>query len=574
MQYLAIASGAGNSINAIDIVHDEYTLRWNMVTYTRFKVSEPSVLFREVNAFWAKQTPQIQTRAFLIYWNLYRILDDPMNVLTLNTDSKLKGKDSNQDLINLYEEYLKQEAALPADYNQQDHGNLLQREYVGLYLKKLYELFTQKHADEIVANMTILYAQTMTDVKPEVNRQYPDTGRTHTRSDYNALASLAIRLRPVLPIFGQCMHVYQDKRKSGLKESAIVSQLNETDVFEMPACVKLKDFMDASLKQFKGAAVTTVNGGIGIAELPYWCLAKALYRRVACGEIDSVDGLSSIVTNIFNFIEKSVLESVNRNFGPVHRKARPDQPSGGSKGEDNQSIIEAIKAREDITRGRRRMVNVFARNVGLIAKRIDLTIPLDLVQECCLLTPTKLASVPHPVQDGLIRWVMSSAEHSKFPNDNLGGTLGLHHNVDYLRREELALYTGISQAVLEHWGYPELAALFDASVSIKEGIVPTAAMWAHDDFSPEIVGQLVELFPYEISGTRKTPSIEERNVGANDAREMTTMISMENWVVRPGRYTQKIMADREGFLTFPPGFANRVAELLIRCCKPKADFLI
>lgn len=565
MQYCAIPNGSGDSIGAVDIVHNEYTLRWNMVTYTRFKLSDPAVIFREVNAFWAGQSTKIQDRAFLIYWFMYRILRDPNNVMTMSENSQLENIPQNKDLTDLMNRYIKEETSLPPGTEEMDHGNLLQREYISLYLKKLYDMFTIKDSDNIVANMSIVYATTMSEVQPVTNKQYPDSGRTHTRVDYNALASLAIRMRPVLPVFGQCMHVYQDKRRSGLKESAIVKQLELTDIFEMSACNKLKDFMEASLKTFKQGSVTTVNGGIGTAELVYWCLAKALYRRVACGEIDSTDGQSSIVTNIFNFIEKSVLESVNRNFGPVHRKTRPDEKPGSSKGEDNQSIIESIKAREEITRGRRRMVNVFARNVRLIAKRIDPSIPIELVDECCKLTSEKLQRHPHMVQDGLVRWVLSAAAPRW---GHLEGSLGLHHNVDYLRREELALYMGVAQAVLEHWGYIELAALFDATVSVKEGVVPVAAMWSHDDFSPEVVGKLVELFPYEISGTRRNPSIEERNVGARDVREMTTAISIENWIVNKGRYTDRISVDRDGYLVFPAGFVNKIAELLIYCCSP------
>lgn len=565
MQYNAIPSGSGNSISAIEIVHGGYSMRWNMTTYVRFKLSDPAVLFREINAFWASKPQDIQDRVFLIYWFLYRVLDDPNNVLTLGAESYVEDK-KNKDLLAIYERYVKQEAQLPPATEEMDHGNLLQREVVTMYFKKMYQLFTMKDSDAIVAGMTIVYANTMGDVQPANDRQYPDSGRTHTRADYNNLASLAIRMRPALPILGQCMHVYTDRRKSGLKESAIIKQLEETDIFDMPATLKLKDFMEASLKLFKYDAVTTVNGGIGRAELPYWLLAKALYRRVACGEIDSTDGLSSIVTNIFNFIEKSVLESVKRNFGPVSRKARPDEKPGGGKSEDNQSIIEAIKAREDITRGRRRMLNVFARNAKMIARRIDPTVSMERLEACCRLSPDKLSQTPHDVQDGLMRWVLSSAVPI---HGDVKGSLGLHYNVDYLRREELNVYMGITQAILEHWGYIELAALFESSVDTKDGVVPVAAMWAHDDFSAEVVGRLVDLFPYEVSGTRKAPSIEERNVGAKDAREMTTLISMENWKVGNGQYSKLVKVDRDGFMVFPPGFANRIAELLIHCCSPR-----
>lgn len=569
MEYIAIPSGSGNSINGVEIVHKGRSLRWNMSTYTRFKLTDPAVLFREINPFWARQTEEIQDRVFMIYWFIYRVLDDPMNVLTLTLEGTEPIVDKKGDLQSIYNKYIKESEELAASHGPQERGNVIQRDCVEAYLGKLYQLITAKDTDDIVAGMTIIYANTMTEKVPETNRLYPDTGRTHTRSDYNALVSFAIRNRPALPIFGHCMHVYQDKRKSDLKESSIISQLQSTDLFEMPAAIKLRDFMEASIKQFKKANVTTVNGGIGIAELADWCLAKATFRRVACGEIDSHDGQSSIVTNVFNYIEHSVLESVNRKFGPVSRKARPDErEGGGGKGEDNQSIIEAVKAREGITRGRRRMINVFARNTIMIAKRIDPTVPLDLIKARTLLTPEKLAVVPHPVQDGLIRWVMSAATHRFGDGGRLQGSLGLHHNVDYLRREELALYTGIAQAVLEHWGYIEMAALLEAVAKPSEGIVPTAAMWADDAFAPDVLSKLVDLFPYEVTGTRKVTSIEERNVGARDAREMTTMISTETWAVRKGAYTDRITADRDGFLVFPPGFVNQVAELLIRCCDP------
>lgn len=558
MRYNAIASNAGNSIQAVEIEHGGHTTRWSMSTYTRFKVSDPTILFREVNAFWEKQPEAAQQRAWFIYWQMYRILDDPMNTLTVTLNSQLSeniGKE-NADIVKLYDDYILRMEHKDPDYSEHDYDNMLQREYLSAFLSKLYEMFTEKDAMDIVKNLMIVYASTMVETvetKEGVPNNYPDTGRTYTRSDYNNLTALAIRLRPMLPLFGQCMVVFQDRRKSSMKEATIVSLLNETDIFDMPAVPKLMTFMEASLKQFKATSTVIINGGTSTSGLVSWLTAKALFRRVAPGEIDSGDGLSSIVTNIFNFIERSVFESVNRTFGPVSTKKRPDDDSrSNGRSDDTQSLLETVNSREEITRGRRRMINVMAASSFAIAKRIDPTVDLKMVEEYTRLDPRKMAHDHHPVHEGLCRWVVSGAVP--------------HHNLDYLRRDRLFIYLGITKAILEHWGFIEFAALMDAYPSSRDGIMPVASLWSQDSFSQEIVGQMVNMFPYEVTGGRKNCSIEERNVGLTDVRKMGTMISVENWVLNESPFKDRVNLDRDGFISFPPGFINQIGQLLIKCC--------
>lgn len=558
MQYIAIASNAGNSIQAVEIEHNGLRTKWSMSTYTRFKVSDPSILFREVNEFWSKQTQEMQTRAWFIYWQMYRILDDPMNTLTLSTTASLGDEytKSNKDLVEMYDKYIYDMEHKDPGYSEQDYDNMLQRSTLTRFVSKLYELFTEKDAMTIVNNMMIVYASTMVEVVETTvgaANNYPDTGRTYTRSDYNNLTGLAVRLRPALPLFGQCMQVFQDRRKSSMKESMIVALLNDTDIFDMPAAPKLMTFMEASLKQFKALNTVIINGGTSENYLASWLTAKALFRRVAPGEIDSSDGLSSIVTNIFNFIERSVFESVNRTFGPVSTKKRPDDESrSNGRSDDTQSLLETVNSREEITRGRRRMINVMAASTYAIARRIDPTVDLALVDECTRLDPVKMARDPHPVQEGLTRWVISSGVP--------------HHNVDYLRRDRLFLYMGVTKAILMHWGYTEFAALMDAYPSTRDGIMPVASLWSQDRFSADLVGQMVSTFPYEMTGGRKACPIEESNVGLRDSREMATLISVENWVLDAGPLVDKVNYDRDGFISFPPGFINKIGQLLIQCC--------
>lgn len=481
-------------------VHGGKSIKWNTQTHSKLKFHNADQIFKEVNEFWASKPEKVQAEIFQAYEDIFACLTTP-------DDSE------NQN------ERLKELVAI------------------------IYKHFTVKDAEDIVNGLNLTYPSTMT----EDYGSEGDNGRTHRRSDYHRLVQLAIRLRPMLPIFGHYIRTFLDQPGTQYRESNAVSLLNGTDVLKVQAVEKLISFMEVTLKNFQHQNSTILNG-LGTSELPYWLVAKALFRRVAPGEIHSVDDVSSIITNVYNFVVKSTLDSVPRNFGGTKAKTRTAE--GGGKSDENISLLESIRIREQVPGGRKVVVNVYSRTILAIAVRVDSTIPHHMVHECCQLTGERIARDVHPVQEKLARWVLSR------------GCPPSHY--DLLQREGVYRYIGAAQALLWHWGYLELAALMEAVPQQETTLAPMASLWVRNSLSKERLEKLRERYPHTLPLTRRDQNPDEAIVGVAGVTELAREIYSEEWALdKDSRFYDKVDHNEHGYIILSPGFRNILADLLL-----------
>jgi hypothetical protein len=482
-------------------VHDGKSLSWNTQTHSKLKFHNAAQIFKEVNELWAAKSAKEQQEIFDAYEAIHISLSTP------------------------------------------DDGER-QSDKLKLLVAKIYKHFTVKNAEEIVNGLNLVYPSTMAE---EFGAE-GDNGRTHRRSDYHRLVQLAIRLRPMLPIFGQYIRTFLDQPGSQYRESTAVEILNGTDVLTMPAVEKLISFMEVTLKNFQHQNSAILGGKLGTAEMPYWLVAKAIFRRVAPGEIHSADDVSSIITNVYNFVVKSTLDSVPRNFGGAKPKTRTAE--GAGKSDENISLLESIRIREQVSGGKKVFVNVFSRNILFTARRVDPTVPEDLVNECCRPAVDRLTRVVHPVQETLTRWVLSR------------GCPPSHY--DLLKREGAHRYVGATQALLQHWGYLELAALMEAVPPQDMTLAPSASLWHRDTLSKDRLEALRVRYPYTITLTRRDQNPDEANIGFSGITELARQIHSEEWVLaKDSRYYSRVQHNEQGHIILPPGFRNILCDLLL-----------
>lgn len=481
-------------------VHDGKTIKWNTQTHSKLKFNNAALIFKEVNEFWASKSQAIQAEVFGAYEAIY-------NCLTTPDDSE------------------NQSARL--------------RSLVAI----IYKHFTVKDAENIVNNLNLTYPSTMT----EDYGNEGDNGRTHRRSDYHRLVQLAIRLRPMLPVFGQHIRTFLDQPGTQYRESSAISLLNGTDVLTVPAVEKLISFMEVTLKNFQHQN-STILGGLGTSELPYWLVAKALFRRVAPGEINSDDDVSSIITNVYNFVVKSTLDSVPRNFGGAKAKTRTTE--GTSKTDENISLLESIRIREQVTGGKKTFVNVYSRTVLPTVLRVDPTVPHEYVDQCTKFTTERLAQDIHPVQETLARWVLSR------------GQCPSHY--DLIQREGVFRIIGATQALLWHWGYLELAALMEARPQDDVSLAPMASLWVRNALSKDRLDKLRERFPYTMPLTRRDQNPDEAIVGVAGVIDLARQIHSEEWILSKDSAFYNLVDHNElGYIILSPGFRNVLADLLL-----------
>lgn len=488
------------AFQSVSTVHGGKSIKWNTQTHSKLKFHSADTVFKEVNDFWARKSEKVQAEIFGAYEAIHECLTTPDD--SENQAEKLKS------LVAI-----------------------------------IYKHFSVKDAEDIVNGLSLTYPSTMTE---EYGTE-GDNGRTHRRSDYHRLVQLAIRLRPMLPIFGQYIRTFLDQAGTQYRESSAVSLLNGTDVLRVPAVEKLISFMEVTLKNFQHQN-STILGGLGTSELPYWLVAKALFRRVAPGEIHSVDDVSSIITNVYNFVVKSTLDSVPRNFGGSKPKTRTSE--GTSKTDENISLLESIRIREQVSGGKKVLVSVFSRTILALAVRVDKDVPHDMVNACCSFSGEHLSREIHPVQETLARWVLSR------------GCPPSHY--DLLPCEGAYRYIGAAQALLWHWGYLELAALMECVPQQDVNLAPMASLWARDSLSKDRLELLRARFPHTLPLSRRDQNPDDAVVGIAGVSDLARQIHSEEWILdKDSRFYDKVGHSERGHLILPPGFRNVLADLLL-----------
>lgn len=479
-------------------MHNGESISWNTQTYSKLKFHNAAVIFSEINAHWATLPEKNQAKIFAAYKEIHQHLTAP-------------------------------------DDEKQQVERLMQ------LMVEIYKDFSAKDAEDIVNGLNLTYPSSMAETHGEGG----DNGRTHTRADYHRLVQLAIRMRPMLPVLGQYIHTFLDQPGSQYRETSAIKILNATDVLKMPAVEKLVSFMEATLKNFQHQNSAILGGKLGTAEMPYWLVAKAIFRRIAPGEVHSVDDVSSIITNVYNFVVKSTLDSIPRNFGGTKNKTRTTE---GSNKDENVSLLEAIRIREQISGGRKKVVDVYSRNILFTARRVDPTVPEAMVEECTRPDINRLNREVHDVQSIMARWVMSRGQPPS--------------HYDLLKREPVFRFLGAAQALLWHWGYLELAALMDAVPVQDLTMAPSATLWAREELSKDRLEKLRERYPHVSQLTRGSQNPDEAIKGVVENAELARMIHSEEWVLeKDSRFYNLVNHNEQGHLILSPGFRNIIADL-------------
>lgn len=493
------------AFRSLKTVHNGEELVWSATTYGKITFHDINRLYKEFNECMEGKSAQVQQEIFNAYKRIH---------MSLKTTG---GDDHKKHLSDICKD-----------------------------VKIIYDRYTKKDAAEMFKRAVIRYPKTMADSYGTGGGDY---SRTYKISDYDDLIRLSLRYRAIVPVFGQYMVSVHNNDALGTqyKESSAMSLLRLTDVESDPAMEKLYMYMDATLQKFSPQATAAVHKGLGSDEMPYWLAKKAVFRRVAIGELDNGDDLSSIVTNVYNLV-KTILDSMGRNFGITRTKTRiPESAST----EENISHLEAIRVSQQLSDGDKTTINVAYRDGFNYARVVDPTIPESLVLSCIQHTGEWAAQTIHPHQKLLCRWVLS---RSNSP-----------WNMDCLGRESTMTAIGVTQAILYHWGYKQLASLMTAVAVDDLNVAPTTSLWDRDDLPKDMVKTLSETYPYFKPTGKKDQSVDFLNCGFVGVNNAAGQIYQSDWRhARPSWMEQEIGIDRAGTILIPPNLKLQIAEVMIK----------
>lgn len=466
-----------NTLGAFQILlsHGEESSRWDISAYARTSDRAASLdtgqMFEEINAYWATLPPSQQKAIWEIYQEVKEILETDFALSTI---------------------HLRLQKCVKRLYD----------------LMPMHEIHKWFHFHGRVRIPTTL--------KEHYGPQDPQD-RTYLRGDYVDLVVLAIALRPMVPIWGAYISSTKKETGSTFKELMALSLLYQCYLVHAPSFNRLKTFVEASVKHSmdQGPSPTAVLGGMGSTELPDWVFALTMVRRLAVGEISAPDDSSHIITNVYQYISNT-LKSMDRKFGGKFggKVSEKMQPTSGSE-EDKTSVVEMYKVKQEVSDGDLVIVNVYTENPFEMALRVEPALDLKRVEQC-LQAVKALENLPlQPHQITLVQWVMAACLPVR--------------GIQLLMKPALLRAIAVTQAVLWHWEFHDLAALASASPLINARDVMVAGLESRTRIPKDLMAQLEQLYPHYQQQRGKQTTPRQVNVAARAVDAFCDLVTRSDW---------------------------------------------
>ncbi|MBE0438172.1 MAG: hypothetical protein IBX57_00200 [Gammaproteobacteria bacterium] len=470
MQYI-VTKTERNTLSYITVRHGNKEIEWNVTVYGRSTLQNPTTMFDNVNAYMKTLPDDLQDKIFDVYVNVGEVLD---NVTDFNKVHTLLQK----QVAILY--------------------NLLDFEALSRWVKLKGQINTP----------TELKTDFDTD-KNELTEKL-----TYLRDDYRDLIAFSLYLKPMLPIFGEYLNHTSRDISGKFRDHFVLSLLSKSKVIKLNPYKRLEIYINASIEKEERKAqaafksTSAVFGGLGSSELPEWLMSKVIIRRVVIYEETLGD---SLIANIYHTITQQV-NSLDKTFsGRINEK----RPTGNVNDDDNASIAENYKVKQEISDGDLTVLSVYTDRFLDMASIVDPTIDPKSV-EVFIKHFDQLEGLKiqkhHLV---LAQWVLSKAISPR--------------GVPSLNKPSLLKAMGVTQALLWHWGFQEVSLLLSAQPAPNNGQhlgLPTSRV------SKYHTEKFQELYPYQ---RRLTSNINLRsaNVGLKAIDIVSTDLISSDWFYHP-----------------------------------------
>lgn len=521
MQIELTASGEGGQ-RCLVMTHDLGRLEWNIAFAQGLKNLAPVV--REINGYWAKLSLNRQVGIFRQYEKIHAMLENVASEGRL--DQQLRPE-----------------------------------------MEMLFQLHPYAEAEEYVRRFgAVKYPR---DLRDEYGVGAPATPLTYLRTDYTGLLVLTLLMRVALPVLGAYIARVKDIAGTNYKELKAISIMSMTHVVTSTPYEKLKAYICTYISD-TDTPLSAVLDGLGSEVLPNWLLAQALIRRIASSElvyVDAPEEPQNIVRSIYNYIRNVIDSPDKRHGGPVREKVPDNRDS--SHGDDNMSRADLIKVKQLVAEGNLVVYSVYAEDYIRMAKRIDSTIPVKSVEACLIKLQSDNSFSIDSAQTTLVQYCLNCVIPAR--------------GIPQLEYDALLCAVAVTQALLFHWGFMDLAALLTA----KRSPIPSTTMIgaARNKLTKEQVAALVVQYPHHqlingrfarpvFDGSMSADLIEQaniaNNVGINAINLLTGQFADSAWILKlPEEFadcTYTMTRGDYGWL-IPQTIKNQLADLILKVAK-------
>lgn len=409
-------------------------------------------------------------------------------------------------------------------------------------LGQMYDLMPQEEMDFWVKfHAKVKYKE---DLDHVLDPNDPNPGRTYLFSDYQGLVVLTIAVRPMVPIWGE--YIARIKKDVGgiYKEYTAFKLLSKSWIIKSPYVERLQLYIESS-NLHNASNVAAILSGLGTDELPEFLLAFVIVRRVAVGDIDATNTNGSIISNIYGFIS-STLHDFDRRFGGGVKEKYPED----STTEDESSMLEAYKVKQTVTMGDVGTFSVYVNDAMNMAKRLDLTVPEDMVVDCVASAISLEDLVIQQHHLTFCQWVLAPVMPPR--------------SLPLLNKPTILRALGVTQALLWHWGFVELAALV-TTAKIEQQKELTLTSDVKRRINAELTDKLNALYPYT-DPNEKQGSSRKANFAYSAILTLTDKIALNPWQVNapPALIAACPTISHRGVMTCPANLVEQLTHLILR----------
>lgn len=322
------------------------------------------------------------------------------------------------------------------------------------------------------------------DLKMQYDEFSPDNSRTYLLNDYLQLVTFSVILKTMIPIWGEYIQIISTSVGSEFKESRAAALIKSSALMRSPPALRLERYVEAY------ADTDTLNlpailGNMSSVDFPDFLRTLTIVRRLATCRLPGNAACpdeppTHLIRDIYGFLKSKVNNADTLFTKNTVRDKSPESGDRNSGDEDNTSKIELIKLREEVDKGAVERYRLDALNAEWLYHRIDHTAPLDLLQLCY----TEIGSKLHLASDAFRIWLVRRVicgyrvmnphpdirldllEHGlaqPFGDDRIKSKIFGAVVTDYLELPERISLMAVTQALLFHWGYPDLAALISST---------------------------------------------------------------------------------------------------------------
>lgn len=482
---IEIGPGSGNKFVTLDLVHQDSSLEWNVDTYKRTEPSDVYSVFTNINGYMESLSEGVQNSIFGCYRKIQQTMDEVSDPLNLHMALQ-------KQVFELYKNF---------DFDE---------------LKRWVRLHGQVGAPE---DLKVDY----TDISNELTRRL-----TYLRDDYYDLSILSAYLKPMVPIFGEYVRRMGKELGTEFKEHYAFSLMSKSNLIELPAFARLRDYVEAKAlneerkKPSEYRKNSAVFGGLGTEELPDWLLSRVVVRRVAIHE-ESVG--VNIVANVYNALDQQ-LNGLDKTFrGRVNEK----RLFGSTSEEDNVSVAENYKVKQEISDGDLAVLSIYTEEMYDMASRVDPTFDRRKIELCVesALSNDQLSIHQHHLT--LTQWAVSKSISPR--------------GIPSLNKPALLRAMAVTQGLLWHWGFQELALLMLAeptkSASLAVGATTSRLGKRHTE-------RFFELYPHYQPVSKSSHNLRNVNVACKAVDLIAADLVQCDWTSHGPAELQEEMGIKRG----------------------------